>query len=401
MPTETLKTPGASVSPRLAASRPGILHLVESFDQGGSERQALQMVRMLHRQDAYNLRLASLKAGGLLREEAIALKLGEIPAYPLTSFYDFNFLVQLRRFSARLREWKVKLIHTHDFYTNIFGMAAGALARVPVRVASRRDLGVIRSAAQRFLEHRAYSMAHRVVANSEAVRRQLLAEGVPEQKIVVIHNGIEAERVTVDPSIDRRAAFARLSLPQGKERQVVTMVANFRLPAKDHATFLRAAQRVRAELPDTLFVLAGEGEKLPEMSELAQRLGLNDSAVFVGRCDHLAELLAVSQVCVSSSTSEGFSNAILEYMAAARPVVATDVGGAGEAIVEGETGYLVPPGGDGAMASRIAALLRDRDRAAAMGQRGRERVFDRFLAETQLNRIQELYSQLLAEAGTA
>ena len=394
MSTEILKESAASTSPTAVRSRPSVLHLVESFDQGGSERQALQLAGLLHRQAAYTVRLASLKPGGVLREEANALGVGEISSYPLTSFYDLNFLLQLRRCAGCLREWNVAVIHTHDFYTNIFGMAAAALARVPVRIASRRDLGVIRSPAQRFLERRAYWLAHRVVANSDAVRRQLLTEGVPDRKIVVIHNGIESERVTT--GVERSDALAELNLPQAGERQVVTIVANFRLPVKGHATFLRAAQRVHEEMPETLFVLAGEGDLLPEMRELAERLGLKDRVVFTGRCDRLAELLVISDVCVLSSTSEGFSNAILEHMAAGRPVVATDVGGAREAIVEGETGYLVPPGDHVAMASRIVTLLRDPGTATTMGQRGQERVRQHFSAEAQLQRVQKLYAQLLA-----
>lgn len=397
MPTEILKKSAASASQAAAGSRPNILHLVESFDQGGSERQALQLAGLLHRQTACTVRLASLKRGGVLREEANALGVGEIPSYPLTSFYNLNFLLQLRRFAGRLREWNVAVIHTHDFYTDIFGMAAAALARVPVRIASRRDLGLIRNPAQRFLERHAYSLAHRVVANSEAVRRQLIAEGVPEKKIVVIYNGIESERVTTN--VERSEALAALNLPQARDRRVVTIVANFRLPAKDHATFLRAAHRVREAMPETLFVLAGEGDLLPEMRDLAERLGLQDRAAFIGRCDRLAELLAISNVCSLSSTSEGFSNAILEYMAAGRPVVATDVGGAREAIVEGETGYLVPAGDDVAMAARIVMLLRDSGTATTMGQRGRERVRQHFSAETQLQRVQKLYAQLLAGVG--
>ena len=112
----------------------------------------------------------------------------------------------------------------------------------------------------------------------------------------------------------------------------------------------------------------------------------------------VAELLAASDVCVLSSRAEGFSNAILEYMAAARPVVATDVGGAREAIVEGETGHLVPAGDDERLAARVSALLRDPARAREMGERGRERVAQQFSCAAQLARTEALYERLLAPA---
>jgi glycosyltransferase involved in cell wall biosynthesis len=103
----------------------------------------------------------------------------------------------------------------------------------------------------------------------------------------------------------------------------------------------------------------------------------------------------LSDVCVLASTAEGFSNAILEYMAAGRPVVATDVGGAREAVVDGETGYLVPSDDHSAMADRIVALLRDPDEARTMGERGRHITREKFSCEAQLEKTQELYDRML------
>src|SRR6201999_1618620 len=120
----------------------------------------------------------------------------------------------------------------------------------------------------------------------------------------------------------------------------ITIVANLRHPVKDHPTFLRAAQQVHAAFPAARFVLAGEGELTGAMQDLAAQLGITDQTFFIGRCARVAELLAASDACVLSSIAEGFSNSILEYMAASRPVVVTDVGGAREAVVDGETGYL-------------------------------------------------------------
>ncbi len=126
---------------------------------------------------------------------------------------------------------------------------------------------------------------------------------------------------------------------------------------KDHPTFLRAAQRVKESVPDAAFIIAGEGE-LKEMTQaLARSLGIEDRTFFIGRCQDVGAVLSISDVCVLSSRSEGFSNAILEYMAAGRPVVATDVGGAREAIVHGESGYLVPAGDHDRMAEHIISLL--------------------------------------------
>ena len=120
---------------------------------------------------------------------------------------------------------------------------------------------------------------------------------------------------------------------------------------------------------------------------------------FLGRCEQVADLLSVSDVCVLSSRAEGFSNAILEYMAAARPVVVTDVGGACEVVTDGETGYIVPAGNDAEMAERIIQLLRHPRRAQAMGERGRQIVVEKFSCAVQLERTLALYDSLLAQSA--
>ena len=114
--------------------KPTVLQLIDSFNQGGSERQALQLARLLHQSGRFNVRLASLSPEGILRNEVSDLELGEIPAFPLNKFYDGNAFLQLRRLARFLKASKIDILHTHDFYTNVFGMAAGTLARVSARV---------------------------------------------------------------------------------------------------------------------------------------------------------------------------------------------------------------------------------------------------------------------------
>jgi glycosyltransferase involved in cell wall biosynthesis len=378
--------------------KPAVLQLIDSFHQGGSERQAVQLTRLLHDSARFRLRLASLSPEGFLRSQAESLNLGEIPSYPLNSFYDAKAVLQLRRFVSFLRSANIKILHTHDFYTNIFGMAAGKLARVPVRIASRRETSGMRSGAQKRVQHFAYSLAHHIVANSEAVRSKLIEEGIRADKITVVYNGLDLKRLTPTAGLDRAALLRLLDLRAETglvERRFVTIVANMRHDVKDYPMFLRAARRVHEAVPQAAFLLAGEGELMDSFRALADELGIADKTFFLGRCEKIAELLSASEVCVLSSKAEGFSNSILEYMAAARPVVATDVGGAREAIVEGETGYVVPSGDEAMMAERIISLLRDPERARAMGQAGRRLVEEKFSCEAQLRRTEELYDRLL------
>jgi glycosyltransferase involved in cell wall biosynthesis len=373
---------------------PGILHLVGSFHQGGSERQALQVVRLLQRSGRFRVLLACLSKEGVLRSEADTL-MAAIPDFPLTSFYNLNACVQLRRFARFLCHHRIDVVQTHDFYTNMFGMIGAWMARVPVRIAARRETGGVRTATQLRAEHAAYRLASVIVANAGAIRDQLVREGLNGSKIEVVHNGVDLSRFPRHQNLPRAAILHGLGLSD-HERRYVTIIANMRYPVKDHVTFLRAARIIAASVPNTSFLLAGEGELSDSLHRLARELGLADHAVFLGRSTSIRELLSVSEVCVLTSRAEGFPNAVLEYMAAGRPVVTTDVGGVREAVLNGESGYIVPVGDEKQIAERVIELLRNPEKAAAFGSRGRQTIEQHFSCEAQLAALEALYSRLLA-----
>ena len=342
--------------------------------------------------------VATLEREGVLEAEINRLGLKEIPEFRLNSFYDLNTARQIRRFAEYLKKHEIDVVHAHDFYTNVFGMAGAALARVPVRIASRRE-SAVRPASQRFVERCSYRGAHAVVANCEEVRRQLIKEGVPSQKVRTIYNGLDVARVQQGKA-ERKDILASYNLPE--PARFVTIMANMRAHVwnpepfcfKDHPTFLRAAKRVKESVADAAFIIAGEGEMKEATQELAKSLGIADRTFFIGRCEDVGAVLSISDVCVLSSTSEGFSNAILEYMAAGRPVVSTDVGGAREAVEDGESGYLVAAGDHERMADRIIALLQDPQKAGAMGEFGRQIVNEKFSSQKQLQNVESLYDEL-------
>jgi glycosyltransferase involved in cell wall biosynthesis len=170
---------------------------------------------------------------------------------------------------------------------------------------------------------------------------------------------------------------------------------------KDHPTFLRAAQRVHASIPDAAFIISGEGELQEETEKLARTLGISDRVFFIGRCQDVGAVLSISDVCVLSSSSDGFSNAILEYMAAGRPVVATDVGGAAEAIEHGESGYLVAARDHELMGDYLISLLSKPEDARRMGDHGKRIVNERFSCAKQLQNVERLYTELLTQSVTS
>lgn len=375
---------------KIRLMKPNILQLTGSFHQGGSERQAIQLTRLLSEDKTFNVYLATLNKDGVLHSEAEKLGFTKIPEFPLTSFYNANFVRQLRNCISFLRENKIQIIHTHDFYTNVFGILAAKLARVPLKIASKRETAGMRTGAQKKIEKFVFGIADKITANSEAVKNYMIDDGIKAQKINVIYNGIDLRRFSRVEK-NERAIRVELGLPADEKIKFITLVANLRHTVKNQPMFLRAAQKVLMRFPKANFVLAGEGDLKDKLEKMADDLKISQNTHFIGRCQQIPELLSISYVCVLTSFAEGFSNSILEYMAAGKPVVATNVGGAAEAIIESETGFLIDSDDVAALANRLTELLQNEEKARNFGKCGREIVEAKFSLEAQLNSTLQLY----------
>ena len=374
--------------------RKNVLQLVGSFHLGGSERQAVQLTRMLKENGQHNIHLAALAKEGVLIEELSEAGFDAIPEFRLSNFYNLNFLNQLRRFRRYLVENQIDIIQTHDFYTNVFGMFAARLAGVGLKIAAKRETEGMRSDLQNRIEKLAFGIADVIVANSEGVKNYLISNGVKEEKIEVVYNGIDLERLQPRET-NREAICDSLGLPTRKDLRFVTMIANLRHEVKNQEMLLRAARTVKEEYPDAHFVFAGEGERKDLLKKMALEFGVSETTHFIGRCESVPELLSISYVCVLTSFSEGFSNSILEYMAAGKPVIATDVGGASEAVDPGKTGYLVDSGDDETLAERLRELLLSRETAVSLGKAGRLKAEQNFTNNVQLQNTISLYRRLM------
>ena len=369
-----------------------VLQFIGSFHTGGSERQAVQLTRLLHEAGEFNVFLACLNDEGILREEVEKIGFTEIPEFKLDSFYDLNFLKQLRNCARFLRENNIEIIHTHDFYTNVFGIAAARIAKVKVKIASKRETGGMRSKSQKTIENQIFRVADAITVNSKAVEKYLLGEKISAEKIELIYNGLDLERLK--PKQTNRAEICtEFGLPMDENIRFITLVANLRHDVKNQPMFLRTAKKVVEKFPNAHFVLAGEGELKNDLETLAKELQITENTHFIGRCAKVSELLSVSFAGVLTSFHEGFSNSILEYMAAKLPVVATNVGGASEAISENETGFLVESDDDKKMSERLIELLKDEKKAKQFGEKGAKITEEKFSLQAQIKNVTELYER--------
>jgi len=185
-------------------------------------------------------------------------------------------------------------------------MFAASLARVPVKIASKRET-LSKTKTQLLIEHQAFRVCDKILANAEAVKRFLIENGVSAEKIVTIYNGLDLARLTPALNLKRVEILRELGLPSADGMKFVTIVANLRSDVKNHPMFLQAARKVKENFANVAFVLAGEGELTESLKTLAKDLGIEKDTYFIGRCAQVAELLRVSDVCVLSSKSEGFS----------------------------------------------------------------------------------------------
>jgi len=291
-----------------------------------------------------------------------------------------------------LRRLEPDILHAFLFHAYTIGAFLSPLLRVRAFVSSRRSLGHFKAGrpAALLIERAANHFAAVVVANSEAVKRDvMIQEGLEAGRVIVIHNGIDLTRFTVHPG-----ANMRRQVDIAPDARVVAVLANF-ISYKGHACFLAAWHRVLTAYPHAVALLIGDGRTRERVEHLARDLHLTSSVRFLGNRPDVPTVLAAIDILVHPSEQEGFSNAILEGMAAGRPVIATDVGGNAEAVVHEETGLLVPSGDPAALAAAIERLFAHPELARAFGAAGRERVEREFGMDRMTSAYERLYVDVL------
>jgi L-malate glycosyltransferase len=347
------------------------------FEPGGTERQMTELIRRLD-PTRFTVHVACFEKRGAWLPK-VAERAASIAEFPIQGFARPATLGALVAFARWCRRERIEVVQTCDFYANIFGLPGAALAGVPVRIGSRRDLNPDKSPAQIRLQRQAYRCATMVVANCAAARGILLDEGLAPAAIAVIPNGVEA---AVYP--DRDGVTARRPV-----RSVIT-VANLR-SEKSHETLIAAAALLASEFADVRFQVVGDGPRRAELEALVRARGLDRRVQFLGYREDVAQLLAEADVFVLPSRSEAFPNGAIEAMAAGLPVVASATGGLLDLIEHGHTGLLFEPGNPQALADALRHLFTDRGIAAGIGQRAQAQVRQRYSFERMVRSFEDLY----------
>lgn len=372
------------------AGRIRIVHVLDSLNTGGTELNAVRTAERLDR-DRFDVQFLCLQPDGPLRQRLDAAGI-PVTGIHLTTFLGPALLRRVLDVRALVRTQGVDVVHAHDPYANVIAAPAVRLAGRGAVITSHRWWRDVHSARVRAANRLAYRFAHRVLANSTAVGELVVREErVPRKRLVVIPNFVDEAAFTPLTPARREALRARAGLSPSDV--AVGMIANL-YPVKDHATFIRAAARVLRRFPTVRFVLVGEGQERKAIAALAMELGIADRVLLSGTIAHEPGLPGMFDVAALTSREEGFPNFIVEAMAAGRPVVATDVGGIPDAVVQGETGFLSPVGDDQALANSLMHLLAEPELRARTGEAGSTRARQLYHADVVMSALSDLYLRL-------
>jgi len=385
-----------------ATGRFRVLHLITRLDLGGAQQNTL-FCAAHHDRSRFEVDLLAGR-GGILDEEALAIpdaRVELLPClkHPISPLHDLQALLRLR---AYFKTRRIDLVHTHSSKAGIVGRAAARLAGVPVVVHTIHgwSFNPTQPAWMRIafagLERWAAAATDRLVAVSAANRDEGLRRGIGgAEKYVVLHSGIDVESFRRP---ERSREVVRRSLGYDDGVTVVGGIACLK-PQKAPLDFVRAAAAAHAVDPGLRFFLAGDGELRPRLERLIEELGLRDVVRLLGWRRDVPDLLAAMDLFLLTSLFEGLPRVVLQAMAAGVPVVATAVDGTPEAVVNGASGLLVPPGRPELAARRLLELKGDEALRRRCVEGARRRLDESFDSRRMVGELDRLYRSLLEGRG--
>lgn len=367
-----------------------ILFVIDSLGFAGTEKQLLEIIKRLDpsRFEPYLCCLTSTEL-----ERNLNLDCQKI-AFNIGSLRSIDAAKALYRTSHFIRKQGINIVQTFFIRARVFGALAGLLGGAKKVVFWQRDLGVgLNNSIKSLIPVKiANFFTDEFLANSNCVKKLMVMRyGIECNKVKVIYNGIDLGSFVSGHGNIRRQHKKKLGL--NPNDLVVGVIANLR-EIKGINYFIQSAALVIRELRDVKFIIVGDGPLRQELELLSGHLGVRHHIIFTGSCSNVLPYLLTFDIGVLPSLSEGFSNAILEYMAVGIPVIATNVGGNKEQVINGQTGILVPPREPKAMADAIISILSDDKLRERMGKKGRALCEEKFSIGKMVSKLEAFYSSI-------
>ncbi len=350
-----------------------VVHLVPNLCIGGMERLVFDMLRLSdHRRVSPQVLCIGERGEFAAEARDLGVMVSSLNA-PIGRNLRLSF--QLARF---FRSAKTEVVHTHGPYAHFYGTVAAKITGTCRVVHTVHGFPWPQSWRRRIVNQFAGQLTKYLVTVSQDLSGYAKHDlGVRSKKLRVIYNGIDANR---------------FSLGNGKRNDRAAIIMVSRLSSeKDFPTLLNAADAIRRKKPDFLLRLAGDGPQRGKIERLVHELALERHVELLGNRSDIPELLSNAAAFVLSTHTEGLSIALLEAMASGLPIVATDVGGNREVVVEGETGFLVPRQSPAMLASRLLWILDHPEESRQLGAAGRRRVEEIFDIRRMVSEYERLY----------
>lgn len=364
----------------------GVLILLDTLELGGAESIAVNIAIRLKSTDIYKPVFCLTREGGelenKLKEHNIkCYSLGRRHRYELHKFYGVKNII---------RDENIKLIHAHKPGSNLWAGVLGRIFGLPVIShlhTHPRELGPIGGP---ILSKIIYSMSAKIICISEYVRQELIKElNADPSKIVTIHNGIDYRDFIMEPNTD---LIEELGLDSCS--LIVALIAGFR-GVKNHEMLLHAAKEIIDKGIHVNFLFVGEGILRDQSESKAKDLGISENCIFTGLRTDIPEIISIIDIGVLCSLWEGIPLVVLEYMAASKPVISTDIKGVHEIIQDGENGILVPLGDINTLANAILHLSNNKSFANKLGKNGFKTVKEKFSEQAMMKKITNMYESVL------
>jgi glycosyltransferase involved in cell wall biosynthesis len=364
-----------------------VCYIIGQLSRDGAERQLYELVKGINKK-IFTPTVISLSQGGYWADKIREINI-EVTEIPRKSGKEFTRLFKLIK---ELKRIKPDIVNTYMFSANSYGRIAAVLTGVPVIIASERNAGEIgkdKDRSELFIDKFLTLFSHGIICNSYRCSEVLIKQySYKPGKVFTVQNGI-----------DMSSYMNGNNLRNSSEKVVGTVGRLY--PQKNHKLFMDMAKKVldARNDKDINFMIIGDGPLRTELEDYARRLKVEDNVIFTGSRGDIPELLAGMDVFVITSYYEGLSNAIMEAMASALPVVATDVGGSSELVIDGKTGYLCPSNDSGTIADRVMGLLDDGTEARRTGEAGRNKIMNEFGMDRMVRSTEDIYKKFIEMKG--
>jgi L-malate glycosyltransferase len=360
------------------------LEITNSMGWSGGAQQALVLCEGL-KNKGHEVILACPAGSDI--EKIARIKGIKIETVNMRQEYDIFAVLKLRKI---IKKYNIEIVHAHHPKAHALGLVASLITRVPVFIYTRRVIFPIRKAIFSQLKYKSKRI-DKIIAVCEGVKKVLVEYGIQPSRIQIIYGGYDLEKIV---SKGKEGNRIRKEFNIKDKELLVSLVGNYSY-YKGHTFFLEAVPLILKKVPQAKFILAGRDTDGEELCTLADKLNIKNSLILAGFRTDVPDILAASDITVNASLQEALAGTIIEAFALSKPVIATNVGGNGEAIINKETGLLIPPADAKALAEAVVQLLSDQDLARKMGKKGYLLAKAKFSLDNMVKQTEKLYEQLL------